>query len=223
MSGTALASVFPIGPRITAQVLGLPFAQYRPTSATVAVVSPVNLLATINAWITADPKLMGGKPFAYGKPVGFAGVDPALTQVGDYLVGSITVGGPVETFFIASQDIPQPIQVVRCNRVVTVSRPGGQNPGPGYYGGDLTATETPLGVGWPAAITDKGRRQSGEVKLPGDMDLPWVEILLPASFPVQIESMDVLLDDQAQPVRYLVSAVEQTPLGWRLMARAAVP
>ena len=222
MTGTTIAPVFQIAPRTVAAVLGLPMAQYRPSSAG-AVIAGGNLLRTLPVWITGDKKGMGTTPFDYEQPVAYASVDPALTSIGDDLVGAIWPGGTSQTFFISSMDLPAPIQVVNCNRVLTFSRPSGQNPGPSYYGGDIAATETPLLTAWPAAVAAKGKRQSGEVRLPGDMDLPWYEILLPPSVPVQLLSMDVVMDDQAIPVRYVVSETEQTTLGWRLSARAAVP
>ena len=222
MSGSAIAPVFALGPRITAQVLGLPMTLYR-CNGVGPVIASVNVHATLPAWVTADPQLMASKPLTYKTPLAYAAVDPALTLPGDYLVGAVTLGGATETFFIASQDVPAPIQVVRCNRALTVSRPGAGAPGPNYYGGDLTASETLLLTAWPAAVADKGRRQAGETALPGDMDLPWCEIFLPPTIPVQIRPSDVMLDDQVQPVRYVVSGVEQTPFGWRLLARFAVP
>ena len=62
---------------------------------------------------------MASAPFAYGKPVGYAGVDPAVTQPGRLPGGQPDGGRRAETFFIASQDIPAPIQVVLCNQVLT--------------------------------------------------------------------------------------------------------
>lgn len=222
MSGAAIASVFALGPRVTAQVLGLPFAQYRPSGAGAALAS-ANLLGTVPAWITADPKLMAARPFNYAKPAGYAAVDPAIVAVGDYLVGSLTVGGEQETFFVASADIPAPIMVIRCNRVLTVTRPGGPAPGADYYGGDTTATETPLITAWPASVLQGTKGERGDLTLPGDVRNPWGAILLPPSVPVQLRFADVALDDQPQPVRYVLSNVEQTAIGLRITANMAVP
>lgn len=220
-TGTLIAQVWPIAPRVVAQVLGLPYAQYRPSGAGPPL-DAGNLVRTLPVWITADPRGEAIKPFAYGKPVGYGWFDPALAQVGDYLVGSMTLAGAASQFFIASMDIPQPIQVVQCNRILKIGQPYDPPTGPTFYSGDTAVDEAPLGTGWPAAVTAKGRRQGGETKLPGDMDLPWYEVLLPASFPTQLRPMDVLLDDQPQPLRYVLSSVEQTGLGWRCEARVTV-
>jgi hypothetical protein len=216
MSGTVIAAVWPIGPRIVGQVLGLPFAQYRPTG-TGPAIAPGNLLGTIPAWITADAKLMAATPFAYGKPVGYAGVDPAATRPGDFLVGSLTFGGAADTFFIASQDIPAPIQVVICNQVLTVTRPIDETPGAGAYGGARRTSGAPLLTAWPASVIQGKNPAPGELHNPGDTKLPWVAILLPPGVP-QLRMGDVIRDAQPEPNFYTVANAEQTALGWRLSA-----
>jgi hypothetical protein len=221
MSGTAIAAVWPLAPRIVAQVLGLPFAQYRPAG-TGAAIAAGNLLGMIPAWITADAKLMADKPFAYGKPVGFASVDPALTMAGDYLVGSLTLAGTPDTFFIASQDIPAPIQVVICNQVLTIARPIDETPGAGAYGGAKRTSGAPLVTSWPASVIQGKNPAPGELRNPGDTKLPWVAILLPppgqfGGVP-ELRMGDVIRDAQAEPNIYTVADAELTPLGWRLSA-----
>jgi hypothetical protein len=218
MSGTAIASVFALGPRITAQVLGLPFAQYRCGNIG-PVIQTNNLIATLPAWITADAKLSAATAFAYGKPSGYAAIDPALTLVGDYLVGSITVSGPSETFFIASQDIPAPIQVIRCNHTLIVSRmqstitPGGS----GQYGGDVTADATVIATGWPGSLLSTGSKTTpNAMALPSDAKLGTFTILLPGNIPGPLFANDTITDEMGN--RYVLSAAEISPLGWRLTA-----
>jgi hypothetical protein len=220
--GTTLAAVWSLGPRITANVMGLPFAQYRPSGAGAAIAGG-NLVATIPAWITADANLQSAKPFAFGKPVGFAAVDPALTQVGDYLVGSLTVGGPTETFFIASQDIPAPIQVIRCNQVLTIGRPGDALPGPTYYSGVTSQTLSLLLPSWPAAVIQGTKGESGEVKLPGDTRMPFAAIMLPAIPGVELLTGDVANTAETTVRWYTLASVEITPLGYRMTASLANP
>lgn len=218
MSGSAIASVFALGPRITAQVLGLPFQQYR-CGDTGPVIESGNLIATLPAWITADPKLMAATAFAYGKPSGYAAVDPALTLAGDYLVGSLTVGGPIDTFFIASQDIPAPIQVTRCTHTITVSRmPSDVTAGfSRNYGGAVIADATTIISGWPASILNMGSKGApNAMQLPNDSKMGTMNILLPASVPVPIFANDLVTDDLGNG--YALSAAELSPLGWRLTA-----
>lgn len=231
MSGTAIAAVWPLAPQIVAQVLGLPFEQYRPIG-TGAAIAAGNLLATIPAWITADPALMASKPFAWGKPVGFAAVDPAQTQVGDYLVGSLTLAASAllgqmvlgqghldggVTFFIASQDIPAPIQVVYCNQVVSITRPDDETPGPGAYGGAKRTDGAPIITSWPASVLQGKNPVTGELRNPGDTKLARVEILLPIGCP-ELRMGDVVQDAEAEPAIYTISAAELSPLGWRCEA-----
>lgn len=216
-SGTQIASVFAIGPTIAAQVLGLPFSQYR-CSGSGPVVTAGNLIGTPPAWITADAKLMGATPFVYGKPVGFAAINPAMTMPGDYLVGSITVGGPTETFFISSQDIPAPIQVVRCNSVINIARAAdtlvaGSS---GVYSGTAVESAAPFMTGWPAAVLQmsSGSKMGGTgMQLPTDGGLPAQTVFLPGTCP-EIRFNDIITDQD--DVRYAVSNAELTPLGWRL-------
>jgi len=221
MSGTQIAAVWQIGPQITAQVLGLPFDLFRPRT-TGPVATLTNFVQSIPAWITADPNLMSARAFDYGKPRGFAAVNPGVVQVGDYLQGALTVGGPTETFFVASMDIPAPIQVVRCNHALTFYRPSAGTPGASYYGGDLTTNQTTLVTSWPAAIIQGTKGNDGDTKLPSDQRLPWVQILMPNVLGVQFRFADFAYDDQPQPCRYELSSTELTPLGWRLTASLVV-
>ena len=223
MSQSLIQAQVAYGYAQAARILGAPAPWYRPNGNGPVLVAG-NSLGTLQVLLDTKADMSQTMPENFGKASDwFGGFDATNVLPGDYFVAAHDSSVGKTPFFVAGLNWFRPARLVQCKRIVTVSRPGSQSPGPGYYGGDLTSTETVLVTGWPVAITDKGRRQAGETKLPGDMDLPWEEILLPPSFPVQIESMDILLDDQTQPVRYVVSAVEQTTLGWRLMARAAVP
>lgn len=219
-TGTAIASTFLLGPQIAAQVLGLPFQHYRPgTNVGLAPVEVWNRLPDLPAWITADDKLMGSKAFAYAKPVGYAALDPTQTRAGDYLVGSLVPGGPVETFFIASQDVPEPIQVVRCNRVASIARPSSGEPGPKYYGGNRSSFGDLLLTEWPCSLLQGTKGEKSTDNLPGDTRSPWMTVLLPVTLGVTIRTADVMIDDLDS--RYIISSVELTVLGWRLTAAYA--
>jgi len=219
LSGAALAGVFNLGPQIAAQVLGLPFSQYRCTGPGPAIAAG-NLLGTPPAWITADKTLLDAAPFVYGKPFGFAAIDPTLTQPGDYLVGSLVLGGVQSTFFISSQDVPAPIQVVRCNSVVSIARAADALAAgsTGTYSGLAVEDAAPFMTGWPAAILQmsSGSKMDGTgMQLPTDGKLPGQNIYLPGTCPA-IRFNDIITD--ANGVRYAVSNAELTPLGWRLTA-----
>ena len=217
MTGAALSAKFAIGPRRAAAVLGLPFSQYRPTSST----GPWPLLASLPVWITGDSKLMAAKGFSRAKPDEvFAAVDPVLTQVGDYFVGQPTATSPVETFFIASQDVPMPIRLVLCNRTISVTRPPAQA-AVGYsagYAGRTAATDVPLLTNWGASIVQgtKGEQPQAPVRLPADVRLPWWSILLPAWPGVILHTADRITDDLGRA--YTISSAELSGFGWRISA-----
>jgi hypothetical protein len=213
-------SIWQIAPRQVAAVLGVPFAQYRPAGAG-AVLTTGNLQGTVPVWITADDKLMAAKALPEKTSRAFAAFDPAVVRVADYLVGAMWAGGQTDTWFVQSMDLPAPISVVRCNRVLTFSRPGSPPPGASFYGGDNTATEAVLLTAWPASVMQGTKGQTAATNLPGDDRLPWVNILMP-TLPVQIRAGDFALDDQAQPMRYEISGAVETPMGWQITAALAV-
>jgi hypothetical protein len=189
-----------------------PFAQYRANGAS----NPLsNQIGTLPVWVTADPSLMGERAFNRAKPDEvYAGLDPDLTDPGDYLVGATSVNNNVETFFIASQDSPMPTRLVLCNSVLTISRPTKSAPGASAYGGNISANETPVMTGWPCSIIQGTKGEAGVSKLPGDVRAPWFTCLLPSYQSVQIKSFDIAVD--AHGTRYVISSTELTAMGWRL-------
>ena len=214
--------IWQIAPRKAASVLGPAFALYRPNGAGPAIAS-ANARGNVPAWITADEQLRAVRPLADNKSRAFACIDPALAQVGDYIIGQQWNGGQVSTWFVQSMDLPAPISVVRCNHTLTFMRPGSPAPGANFYGGDVTATETPIITGWPASVLQGTKGQTGPVNLPGDDRLPWVNILLPVlPAGVQIRAGDFAVDDQPQPMRYEVSGAVATPQGWAITAALTV-
>lgn len=219
--------------------MGSAYAHYRPSSLlpnSLTTGDPLGTsLGSVYAWITADKDTMGTRPFDAAKPVAYSQHDPAQTQPGDYLVG------PLGTFFVGTQDVPMPIQVIRCNYAVAVARPGGSAPSnatpaqPGaYYGGAATITETPIigyaappltgqtvpGPGshfWPCSIVQGTKGEQGEVKLPGDVRTPWVAIMFPplAGGPAILSGDQIIRSDG---LRYTASSCELTARGWRITA-----
>lgn len=199
-----------------AQKVGVPCGHYRPVGSgdPLATGWP---LAPVNALFYPSPNLAFTTPSKYGAPQWLGLFDTSQTIVGDYLIE------PNEgTFFIASQETFTPAYVISCNRVLTFTRPGAGPPGPGYYGGDVTATEDPLLTRWPASVTQGTKGNDGPVKIPGDIRNPWVQILLPAVAGVQLRSGDLATDEQGILQRYMISSVELTSLGYRLTAQLMV-
>ena len=204
-----IASLFTIGPRIAGSVLGSPYQQYRPATANNPIASG-NLLGTIPAWITADEDGRGRKPNNYGKPVWYGMFDPTTTAVGDFLTG------PLGTFFIAGLDVPMPLQLVQCNRTVSIANPANlASYGPqSTYGADQRATEIIVATAWPASVLQGTKAHAGDTRLPGDTEMAWASVLLPMIPGLSIRNDMILTDDLGQ--RRIVSSAEQTTLGWRL-------
>lgn len=213
MSG--FAGIWQIGPTVVGNVLGLPFIQYRATSTATPIAAGNIQSSSLLAWVTADAKLMAAKAFDRKKPDEvYAGLNPALTQVGDYLVGQVVSAGETETLFIASQDVPAPIRLVLCNRILNIYRPAEQTPGANFYSGDVGGLGASVLTGWPASIIQGTKGEAGVAKLPGDVRAPWFAVMLPSFSGVTINVFDVATDDLGQ--RYVISSVEQTTFGFRL-------
>lgn len=205
----AIAPLFQIGPRIAGSVLGSPYQHYRPATANNPLASG-NLVGTLPAWITADEDGRGRKSNNYGKPVWYGLFDPAAAAVGDYLVG------PLGTFFVAGLNVPMPLQLIQCNRVLVATNPATLSTfGPTTtYGSDQRATESVVASAWPASVVQGTKAHTGDTRLPADVEMAWASILLPAIPGVMLRNNMVLTDELGQ--RRIISSAELTSLGWRL-------
>jgi len=196
--------------------LGLDNVQYRPAgSGNPLAVAGAPVKASFNA-----EDMQYGRANKYGAAVWWGLFDGRLTQTGDYL------DGPQGTFFVASQQLHLPIQLVQCNRRVKLSRAAVQSGvGAVGYGGPCgTSGDTvllgdagdPAATGWPASILLFGQRERNLSGLPGAVQQLGWRILLPASVPasVVIQASDILIDDMGR--RYAVQGAELTDMGWRI-------
>jgi hypothetical protein len=175
---------------------------------------PGNLLFSLPVSLNAED-MKYGKPNKYGKPTWYALVDGTDLEVGDYFVG------PGGVFFIAALQSLLPILVVECNRTVSIFRPQEQaGLGLGAYGGNTAATETLLFAGRPCSILQGTKGEKTESNLPGDVRAPWWNILMPYAG-VNLTTDDVIVDDLG--LRYVLSSVELSDLGFRITAMTAVP
>lgn len=209
-----VAAKFNYGLGKAARALGVPCGLFRPTGTTTSPLS--NQVGTLNA-LFRNMKGPFVTPAGYGQPAFFGLFDATLVLAGDY-ISEPTMG----TFFVASMDpINYPL-CVRCNTTVTLTRITTPTPGAGYYGGDVLP-ETVLGTGWPASALRGTKGERSDINLPGDTRSNWDIVLLPPSFPGQIINSDVVTTLDTTPLRYTVSAAEQTTLGWRLTTALAVP
>jgi hypothetical protein len=175
---------------------------------------PGNLLFSLPVSLNAED-MKYGKPNKYGKPTWYALVDGTNLEVGDYFVG------PQGTFFIAALQSLLPILAVSCNRTVSIFRPQGQTGfGLGAYGGNIDAAETLLVAGRPCSILQGTKGEKAESNLPGDTRSPWWTILIPYGG-VSLTTDDIMVDDLG--LRYVLSSVELSDLGYRITAMTAVP
>ena len=196
------------GAAIANRYLGRPYAWYRPRGAGNPL-APGNRLGTLRIDAKSDYGFAGTRPSLHGKPVWAALFDWGSAAVGDYVVGK------AGTFFVAAMQEHVPAAMVACNRVLTFARPGSQQPGAKYYGGDVAASEVTLLTGWPAALLQGPKGVNGPTGLPGDDRMPWSAVWLPV-LPVQLRTGDFATDEQAMQMRYEVSGAENSDLGWRL-------
>ena len=189
--------------------IGPTYQWYRPVGSD-SPVGAAQSLGTIRAAISTDASFKFDKGENYNKPLWFALVDGAAVQINDY----ITDGG-ANTWYVESLPPLQPIGVVNCNRVLTVSRPTSAT-GIGLlpYGGDVT--EPVIMTAWPGSVLQGTRGEKGDTQLPGDVRLPWYEVLLPYAPGVQIKAFDVMTDEVGQ--RYRIASTERSNLGWRMTA-----
>ncbi len=194
--------------------LGQGVSVYRPSAsqAAVAALDARYAVARATAWFNPDANLRLAKPAPATNAVVYAAIDRTLVQAGDYLLDT---GG--NTWFVGSLQPLMATPCVRCNRVFTVTRSVPAT-GADAYGGNAPADMTTVLTAWPGFVTGKPRGLSPEEKVPGDTKLNVVIISLPVTAGAQIVPNDVLVDDQADPMRCTVSLAVATDWGWTVEA-----
>ena len=201
-----------------AKRIGYAFGVYRPTSATANPIQPGNLITTLLATFTVSGIGFNfEKPSAYKNPLFNGLFDATLVLPGDYMVNA-THG----TYFVASLPDQVPPLCVQCDRVISIKAPG---PAKTFgaqtaYSGSTLANEVAVMSLYPASILLDARGRSTEVALPMDLPAPFFQILLPAIAGVDVRSGMAISDDQGR--RYIISAAENSFLGWRISAQQAV-
>lgn len=214
-----------------ATILGQACQHYRPAGAT-APIAPATLLGTLPAFFATEPDLKLRKPGGYKDAIRFGSFDYARTQPGDYLVGPDGL-----THFVAAQDPLEVAECVECNRVLSVTRSGNNDPasvgGPRGYGGRMVTpspaeaaaglAEVILMTGWPASVLLGTKGESAPVsgRLPTGTRSPGWAIKMPAAPGVTLGNTDRITDDLGRT--YIISAAELTPRGWNVTAMEAVP
>ena len=187
---------------------GFPYQWYRPQG-TGAVVVSGNLLGSVTAFVATKASLRP-QSSDWGKADRFAAFDPTNFLAGDYLVGE-------QTMFLAELiPLASSIRLVLCNETFTWSKMSDPPPGPGFRPGVRIAT--PQVVGWPGWLQPSDRRSPGELHLPGAVEMPSAEILLPPSIPGQILRGDQITTSEALPITYTVQSAISSPNGWQITA-----
>lgn len=194
--------------------LGQGVSVYRPSAsqAAVAALDARYAVAQTMAWFNPDANLRLAKPAPATSAVVYAAIDRTLIQAGDYLVDAAA-----DTWFVGSLQPLMAIPCVRCNRVFTLTRSVPAT-GAEAYGGNAPADMTTVLTAWPGFLTAKPRGLSPEERVPGDTKLNVVIISLPVTTGAQVVPNDVLVDDQADPMRYTVSLAVATDWGWTVQA-----
>lgn len=213
MNRAGIADRVARGYGIAARVVGDAYRIHRPSPTGIAI-GAATYVGEVFAAFSDD--LSFARRERWGEVAKVAVLDLSRVAVGDYLTGA---GG---TFFVSALPAFGPPQVVACNRVLTVTRPSPGAAGDAYYGGDVRAAEVALLSGWPGAVAQAGGLAGVDIGLPGDARAPGWTIYLPASASAQLRASDVVEDDQARPMRYIIGSAEETDMGWRLRAQQAV-
>jgi hypothetical protein len=213
MESSRLQDLVDRGLGVAARLVGAQYTAFRPTTGTMPL-AVTNRYLNLPAWFNRD--LGRARPLPGWAEAGWSGVfDRAYTLPGDYLQG------PVGTFFVASQDPLLPVLCIRSNRTVDVKRPARiPHAGRNGYGGVVRATESPLLTGWPASLLLVRASKAGTAGLPSDSLAAQHTLLLPrlpSAVPVP-QAADLVSDDLG--ISYLVDAVEQSELGWRMVLRS---
>ena len=218
-----------------ATALGFPYSLYRSTGSN--PIASGNLVETLKAIFT-DGKSQGfnfNRAATYDDALQNALLDASQVQPGDYLVGA-------RTYFVASMEPLRPVNVIECNRTISLSRSltetgangqntpvrqpsqtGGSSP---YFGrqvdpaGSTSSTENQvIATGIPVLMVANAGRATGQVETPSGAPGPsrW-RIYLPISiFPKgSVLDRDYLTDEEGN--RHMVSAAAWTNLGYRLEA-----
>ena len=77
-----------------------------------------------------------------------------------------------------------------------------------------------LGMAGEHLLVLAGGGGANEVGLPGDVKTPSWTLYIPAVADVTLQTSDIVTDDLER--RYIVTAAELSPLGWRLLLQQAV-
>jgi hypothetical protein len=203
MDGGTLQDRISRGMGTAARRLGSPYVVYRPQGPACPL-QPANRIIQLCATFSSGSQLFRSAS-GYGGLLWTGVFDGAYTSSGDYLSDCRA------TYFIAAQRQLLPIQCVRTNGTITISRtaPAAFS----AYSGFVLESAAPIISGWPACLrilhaTTRGASPESRFGV-------WT-ILLP-TLPMCPQVEDIINDDAGRS--FSIAAAELSDLGWRLVAR----
>jgi hypothetical protein len=209
VSGATIAAKVNYGLGKAGNAAGFPYSWYRPQGSGAPIVAG-NLLGTVNAYISTSKSLQP-QSSDWGKSDRFATFDPTNFLAGDYLVGQ------GDTLFVAELvPLAGMVRLVLCNEIFSWSRMGVAAPGPEFRRGVKVAA--PVATGWPGWITVAERRSPPDLHLPGSIEMPNAQILLPATMPGQVIRGDELTTSETQAITWTVQGSALSNNGWQITA-----
>ncbi len=203
MDGITLQDRINRGMGTAARRIGSIYSVYRPRDVSPPI-KPASRIIKLFAAFGAGTQSFKGT-LGYGGQTWVGTFDAAYTMPGDYLCGCSA------TYFIASQKPLLPIQCVRANAIITISRTANISTTP--YSGFVIESATPILCSWPARLWVLHAATRGAP--PESKFGTWV-ILLP-TLPICPQVEDVITDDMGRS--YSIAAAEKSDLGWRFLAR----
>lgn len=213
----------------TANVIGLPYSQYRVQAPLTAPIVIDDLLGTLPASFT-----LAKTGFNYNKSSGpddfawYALIDGNKVRIGDVLVGTDGT-----TFYIVLMDSLLPIVAVKCNGVAAIHRPKEQTSATGpnvatlgswtgttidttsATGEDIICPPVPVAIKFVSPLS-----RSAGTSLPSDTHAPgaWQIFFPPVIVPRgDILNRDIIIDDIGN--RYQVEDNYWSRYGYKLRAR----
>lgn len=214
MDGVRLQDLISRGMGTAARQTGVVCNAYRASGSSNPLSAANRFLQLTAAFNAQDPNFRRAQ--AYGAAVWYGVFDSAYTKSGDYLVELVSG----TTWFVAQQPPLLPVVCVRTNRSVSFSRAIGPcAPGVNSYGGVNRQQVQPLLTAWPASVLADGGSYPRLAELPDDAPVRTHDfsVLLPDSGGITLRIDDMMADDVGR--NFVVSAAEQSALGWRLSVK----
>jgi len=217
MDGATITARISKGLGIAAKKVGSPYDVYRPKGVNDPLAAGNKIVSGQSATFAPYGNwYQFGTPSKHGDTLYTGLFDPTGIQVGDYFVSA------QDTYFILSLDHIEPPLVAQAFKTMTFVRPVNASNVPGRgprYGGNDVSSETPYMANWPISLNLERKLGQAMAALPGDAPPAAMEFFVPYAG-VEIKTADIGIDGDGN--RWVIGAVEKSPLGWRIYSRQAV-